>query len=55
MCEQASYSQLSFKLATLLRESFFLYTLQDLQRKLDKFRPAVENTAAAMLLQRGRK
>eukprot|EP00798_Chlamydomonas_sp_ICE-L_P014421 gene14421-20427_t len=53
--QQASYTQLSGKLSALMKECFSMYSLPELQRKLDRFRPAAENTAAAMLMQRGRK
>mmetsp|Transcript_37672 Transcript_37672/g.83892 ORF Transcript_37672/g.83892 Transcript_37672/m.83892 type:complete len:441 (-) Transcript_37672:2613-3935(-) len=52
---QASYNQLSLKLMTLLRESFSIHTFPELQKKLDKFSPAVTNPAAQLLLKRGRK
>lgn len=53
--DQAAYQQLSFKLMTLFRDCFNTHTFQDLGKKLTKFDPALQNSAAMLLLKRGRK
>lgn len=39
----------------LFKECFQMYVFPDLQKKLDRFGPAVANPAAQLLLKRGRK
>ncbi|KAL6756834.1 hypothetical protein V8C86DRAFT_2641855 [Haematococcus lacustris] len=52
---QASYQQLSFKLMSLIKDCFAIYTFPELTKKLARFESATNNAAAALLLKRGRK
>ncbi len=52
---KANLIPLLTKMDELFKGCFELYTFPDLQKKLEKFSPAVANPAAQLLLKRGRK
>ncbi len=55
VCVQASFQPLATKLTTLLKETFALTILPELQKKLTKFEAAVNHMQANMVLKRGRR
>ncbi len=55
MRPQANVQLLSFKLMTLFKETLSLHTFPELTKKLTKFDQAVNNSAAGILLKRGRR
>lgn len=52
---QASSNYLSLKVLALFREVLSTHTFPDLQRKLERFTPALSNSNALLLLRKGRK
>ncbi len=52
---QAAYNHLSLKVTALFRECFASSSFPDLQRRLERFTPAVNNSNAMLLLRKGRK
>ncbi len=54
-CLQSTLQPLWAKVQDLFKECFNMYTFPELQKKLERFSPAVGNPAAQLLLKRGRK
>mmetsp|Transcript_34108 Transcript_34108/g.61492 ORF Transcript_34108/g.61492 Transcript_34108/m.61492 type:complete len:458 (-) Transcript_34108:462-1835(-) len=52
---QAAYTHLSVKVGSLFKECLGLSTFSDLQKKLERFRPALLNSNAMLLLKKGKK
>ncbi|GLC43541.1 hypothetical protein PLESTM_001484500 [Pleodorina starrii] len=52
---QAAYNHLSVKVTALFRECFAASTFPELQRRLERFSPALNNSNAMLLLRKGRK
>lgn len=52
---QASSNYLSLKVLALFREVLSTYAFPDLQRRLERFTPALSNSNALLLLRKGRK
>lgn len=52
---QAAYNHLSLKVTALFRESFALSSFPEIQRKLERFAAASNNSNAMLLLRKGRK